>query len=140
MDAFDADALIYAAVRDHELGRRVLALLPAHPVEQGTPPGGVGSVLLVAELLIKPTRESADAEIAALAAILARLDLRPVDPATAELAVSVGASYGLRAADAIHLSTAILTGADRFVTNNVRDFPKTIAEIDVVYPAELPDP
>jgi predicted nucleic acid-binding protein len=140
MDAFDADALIYAAVPGHELGRRVLALLPAEPIEEGAAPAGVGSVLLIPELLTKPTRERAEDELAALATIVGRLDLRPVDGATAELAVAVGASYGLRAADAVHLATAIATGADRFITNNGRDFPRAIAEIDITYPADLPDP
>jgi predicted nucleic acid-binding protein len=138
MDAFDADALIYAAVPGHELGRRVLELLPEEPIEERAAPAGVGSVLLIPELLTKPTRDGADDEVAALAAILGRLDLRPVDEATAELAVAVGASYGLRAADAVHLATAVVTGADRFVTNNARDFPKAISEIDIVYPADLP--
>jgi predicted nucleic acid-binding protein len=138
MDAFDADALIYAAVPGHELGRRVLALIPVEPIEDGAPPAGVGSVLLIPELLTKPTRDGADEELAALAAILGRLDLRPVDAATAELAVALGASYGLRAADAVHLATAVAMGADRFITNNARDFPKAISEIDITYPADLP--
>lgn len=140
MDAFDADALIYAAVPGHELGRRVLALLPAEPIEDGAPPPGVGSVLLIPELLTKPARDGADDELAALAAILGRLDLRPVDAATAELAVALGAFYGLRAADAVHLATAVAMGADRFITDNARDFPKAISEIDITYPAELPSP
>ncbi len=140
MDAFDADALIYAAVPGHELGRRVLTLLPDEPVEDATPVAGVGSVLLVPELLTKPTRDGQDDELMALAAILSRLELRPVDQATAELAVVLGATYGLRAANAVHLATAVATGADRFITNNARDFPKSISEIDVTYPADLPDP
>jgi predicted nucleic acid-binding protein len=140
MDAFDADALIYAAVPDHELGRRVRALMPVEPIGEGTPHAGVGSVLLIPELLTKPTRDGAEHELSALAAILGRLDLRPTDEATAELAVAVGASYGLRAADAVHLATAIATGADRFITNNARDFPRGISEIDITYPADLPDP
>lgn len=52
----------------------------------------------------------------------------------------VNAAYGLRAADAVHLATAVGGGADRFLTNNQSDFPTSIAEIDVVYPADLPDP
>jgi predicted nucleic acid-binding protein len=140
MDAFDADALIYAAVPDHALGRRVLALLPEEPAQKGGAPAGIGSLLLVPELLTKPTREEADNELVVLAAILGRLDLRPLDEATAELAVALGASYRLKAADAVHLATAVGAGADRFVTNNQRDFPKTIAEIDVTYLGDLPDP
>jgi hypothetical protein len=44
----------------------------------------------------------------------------------------------MRAADATHLATAISSGADRFITNNERDFPKTITEIDIIYPRDLP--
>ena len=47
------------------------------------------------------------------------------------------ASYGLRAADAVHLATAVGAGANRFLTNNKRDFPKSITEIDVTYPEDL---
>lgn len=136
MDAFDADVLIYAAVAGHPLGRRVLALFPDGTVSGGRR-AGIGSVLLLPELMTRPVREQAGAEVAALGALLARLDLRPVDEATAELAVALGASYRLRAADAVHLATAVGTGADRFVTNNHRDFPRTITEIDVTYPADL---
>lgn len=46
--------------------------------------------------------------------------------------------YGLRAADAAHLATAVAAGADQFLTNNPKDFPSTISEIDVVHPDELP--
>lgn len=139
MDAFDADVLLYAAVPTHPDGRRVLALFPSD-TDPETPPAGIGSVLLLPELLTKPTREKADAEIAALAALLGRLDLRPVDKATAELAVALGSDYRLKAADAVHLATAVGAGADRFLTNNHRHFPRTITEITITYPAELPEP
>ncbi len=140
MDAFDADVLIYAAVAGHDLGRRVRALFPTDPVETTGAVAGIGSVLLLPELLTKPLREEAADELAELGALLARLDLRPTDVATAELATALGASYGLRAADAVHLATAVSAGADRFLTNNRSDFPKTIAEIDIAYPDELPEP
>lgn len=139
MDAFDADVLIYAAVPDHSLGRRVRALFPTGPVPRGGTVAGVGSVLLVPELLIKPLRDGSDAELAELGALLGRLDLRPVDHATADLATALGAAYRLRAVDAVHLSTAVASGADRFLTNNKADFAKTIREIDVIYPDELDD-
>ena len=136
MDAFDADVLIYAAVPGHPLGRRVAALLRA----SGTP-AGVGSVLLLPEVLGKPLRDGVSTgEVVALARILARLDLRPVDRATAEVATALSVRYGLRAADATHLATAVGVGADRFITNNQRDFPMTITEVRLTYPADLPDP
>ena len=53
------------------------------------------------------------------------------------LATALAATYGLRAADAVHLATAVGAGADRFITSNNRDFAKTIVEIDVTYPADL---
>ena len=133
MDAFDADVLIYAALRGHRLGRRVRALFDERPTV------GVGSVLLLPEVLTKPRRERAHEELAELGALLGRLQLWPVDLVTAELAVALGSSYGLRAAEAVHLATAVASGADRFITNNKADFPASISEVDVIYPEDLPE-
>lgn len=136
MDAFDADVLIYATTTGHDLGGRVRALLDRSLPE----PGGsrpVGSVLLLPELLSKPLRRGADEEARQLAAVLSRVQLLPVDEATARLATSLGARHGLRAADAVHLATAVAAGADRFITNNSRDFPAAIEEIQVTSPATL---
>lgn len=140
MDAFDADVLIYAATQGHVLGRRIRALFPSKPVGNTGSTAGIGSVLLLPELLAKPMRDGATAEVEALAALLGRLTLRPVDAATAELATALAASYRLRALDAVHLATAVASGADRFLTNNAKDFPRSISEIDITYPADLPDP
>ena len=144
MDAFDADVLIYAAVPGHPLGRRVRALFPSGAAETDDAVGnvvlaGVGSVLLIPELLTKPMRERAYGELAALGALLGRIDLRANDLNTAELATALGATYKLRAADAVHLATAVQAGANRFLTNNAKDFPKSISEIDITYPMDLPD-
>lgn len=137
MDAFDADVLIYAAVPGHPLGRRVLALLD-HEAEAGADEvPRIGSLLLLPEVLAKPLRDQSDGELAALGSILGRLELRPLDEATAHLAVALAAAYRLKADDAVHLATAVGSGADRFVTNNRRDFPQTITEIGVTYPDEL---
>jgi predicted nucleic acid-binding protein len=138
MDAFDADVLIYAAVPDHPLGRRVFALFQAYEVATGGI-AGIGSVLLLPEVLGRPLRDSMTSEVRILAGLLGRLDLRPVDRATAELATSLAAKYALRAADATHLATAVGVGADRFITNNRRDFALSVSELRVTYPAELPD-
>src|ERR1700678_3770085 len=115
MDAFDADCIIYAAAPRHPLGRRVLALLRGHC-------GRSASVLLLPEVLGKPLRDGNAHEVQVLAQLLARLDLRPVDRATADIATALSARYGLRAANATHLATAIAVGADRFITNNQRAF------------------
>jgi predicted nucleic acid-binding protein len=136
MDCFDADVLIYAAISGNPLGRRVAALFK----EAG--PGalaGAGSLLLLPEVLSKPLRDGPPDEVRFLAGLLARLDLRPVDRATAELATALSSRYRLRAADATHLATAVGLGADRFITNNRRDFPTTITEVRITYPADLSD-
>jgi predicted nucleic acid-binding protein len=95
---------------------------------------------LLPEVLSKPLRDSPPDEVRFLAGLLARLDLRPVDRATVELATALSSRYRLRAADATHLATAVGLGADRFITNNQRDFPTTITEVRITYPANLPDP
>ncbi len=69
-----------------------------------------------------------------------RLELRPVDRATAELATALASRYRLRATDATHLATAVGMGAERFITDNRRDFGPDIKEIDITYPDVLPDP
>jgi predicted nucleic acid-binding protein len=137
VDAFDADVLIYAARPDEPLGRRVLALFTPEVIVDE--PAGIGSLLLLPELLSKPTRTGDEKQLSSLAELLSRLDLRPVDVTTAQLATVLGASHRLRAADAVHLATAVHAGADRFITNNRKDFPKSITEIDITYPEELPD-
>lgn len=137
MDCFDADVLIYAAIAGHPFGQRVTALFKEaghHAL------AGAGSVLLLPEVLSKPLRDGTPDEVRFLAGLLARLDLRPIDRATAELATALSGRYGLRAADATHLATAVGLGADRFITNNQRDFPTSITEVRITYPADLPDP
>jgi predicted nucleic acid-binding protein len=140
MDAFDADVLIYAGIPDHPLGRRVAALFPAVPVGSAARRAGVGSVLLVPELLSKPLRDEDTAAVTTLSGFLARLDLRPADQAVTTRAAVLGAQYKLRAPDATHLATAISMGARRFITNNRKDFGKSIREIEITFPADLPDP
>lgn len=132
LTAYDADVLIYAAVAEHPLGTPVARLLR----EQG----GIGSVLLMPEILIKPMRaDEESAEVDDLIGLLGGLRLLPLDHTVAELSVVLGAKYGLRAADAAHLATAVAGGADRFLTNNRKDFSPDIQEIDIVYPDMLDD-
>ncbi len=129
MDAFDSDVLIYAS-SGHEFRDAIRGAL------RGEEPC-VGSVLLVPEVLSKPIRSAKAVEVRELSTLLALLDLIPCDLSVADLAGVLGAAHRLRAADAVHLATAVHTGADRFITNNRRDFPQTIGEIDIVYPDQL---
>ncbi|WIY83702.1 PIN domain-containing protein [Propionimicrobium sp. PCR01-08-3] len=137
LTAFDADVIIYAAAPRHVLGTRVRRLIEACADDSA----GCGSLLLLTEVLAKPLRRDPQSdELSILADLLGHLDLYPVDESTARLALTFAVAYGLRVADATHLAAAVVSGAERFITNNRRDFPKTITEIQIVYPDELPAP
>jgi predicted nucleic acid-binding protein len=136
LDAFDADVLIYAVIQ-HPLGTHVRLLF--HEAAMTERLAGVGSVLLMPEVLSKPLREAATDEVDDLSTLLALLDLRPTDVHIARAATALASTYRLKAADAVHLATAVVAGADRFITNNRRDFPKSISEIDITYPDDLLD-
>ena len=133
---FDADVLIYAATPGHPIGVRIRALLDD--------PGGLrlcGSTMLLPELLIKPIIADAQDESSRLEDYLRRIDLWPATEGVGRLAAYLGAEYGLDTMDAMHLATAIDGGADAFLTNNSKDFDaKRIAEIDILFPDELPAP
>lgn len=137
MDAFDADVLSYAASPDHPLGGVVRTLLWPTDDRDDATKVGVGSVLLIPEMLSKPIREESHDEASLLAAVLGRLELLAVDHETALLAAALGSRYKLHAADAIHLATAVRVGAERFITNNSKDFGNHIAEIDILVPSSL---
>ena len=139
MDAFDADVLIYAASPEHELGSRVRSLIP-DGTEIDDEVELIGSIVLVPELLSQPLRLGRQNEVDALLRLLSRIELRPVDDTVGWLAGSLGAHYKLRAADSLHLATAVNAGADRFITNDHAAFPRDIAEIQVTYPIDLADP
>jgi predicted nucleic acid-binding protein len=136
VDAFDADVLIYAASADHPLGPPVRELFSNQGSVTGQP-AGIGSVLLIPELLTKPARHGDEEQALEVTRLLGRLDLQPVDQSTAELATALGAKYGLAVVDAIHLATAVAAGADRFITNNAKHFSRSITEIDVTTPEDL---
>ena len=91
-------------------------------------------------MLARPLRNGTTREVADLVELLSRLDLRSADPVIAEAATSLAAAHRLRSADAFHLATAVVAGADRFITNNRRDFGPSITEVDVVYPDALDEP
>lgn len=132
--AFDADALIYSAAPDHPLGTAVAKLLQEPDDETLC----IGSVLLVPELLIKPLRSDNQEELESLTASLSYLQLIAVDDKVAELAASLGAGYRLKAIDAVHLASAVRAGADLFVTNNRKDFDRSlVVELEVAYPGDL---
>jgi predicted nucleic acid-binding protein len=125
-DAFDSDVLIYAANGEIS-GLQVRALLE-------TSGEFLGSVVLLPEMISNPIRTGNQIELAALERLLTRIDLKDVDHEIAEGSAMLAAKYGLKAADAIHLATAVVWGAERFHTNNRKDFGPHITEVEVVWP------
>lgn len=127
INAFDTDVLIYAA-SDHPDAPRIRSILFG-------PDETIGSLVLLPEALSKPMRLDDQAELARLIELLDRFDLKPVDLEIALGATEYAAKYDLKAADAIHLATAVVWGAERFHTNNRKDFGPHIEELEVVWPS-----
>ena len=125
IEAFDADVLIYAA-SGHPDAPRLLSILFGKSEL-------IGSLVLYPETLAKPFRLADATELAAINKLLVRLDLKPVDFEVATAATEYAAKYRLRAADAIHLATAVVWGAERFHTNNRKDFGPHIDEVEIVW-------
>jgi predicted nucleic acid-binding protein len=125
VDAFDSDALIYAARKDPR-GHLVRRLIDESASQC------FGSVVLLSEVFGMPTDRVNATEEQLLVEILAVLDLKDVDYETAQLAGAMRAKYRLKTPDALHLATAVLWGAERFHTNNRKDFGQPIDEIEIV--------
>lgn len=125
-DAFDSDVLIYL------IEENVFAPSIRRAVNEADEL--MGSVVLLPEVLSKPLRQGNLAESAQLTLLLARFDLKEVDLDIADASTTLAAKYGLKAADAIHLATAVVWGAARFHTNNRKDFGPHITEVEVVWP------
>lgn len=129
MDAFDADIVIHASTGDFR--GSPLADAVAHRVNTAAA-AGVGSVVLLTETLALGDSTPHGAR---LREILSALVLVPVDADIARVASALRATYRLKTPDALHLATAIVVGADRFVTCNRRDFTTAIAEIPIMFPS-----
>jgi predicted nucleic acid-binding protein len=125
-EAFDSDVLIYLVEEN--------TFAPSIRRAMNEADGLLGSVVLLPEVLSKPMRMGAEGEHADLTRVLALFDLKEVDLDVALAATTLGAKYGLRAADAIHLATAVVWGAERFHTNNRKHFGPHITEVEVVWP------
>ena len=131
--AFDTDVLIYAANPKEPHGEVIRGVL-----QHAAPGFHLGSVLLYPELLSKPLHTGDAVEVSTLQGYLNRLLMLDITLEIALLGTQLAAAYRLRAADALHLATAIHAGADAFVTNNRKDFnPEAVLELRVLFPPDL---
>lgn len=83
----------------------------------------VTSVLTLMETLVVPKRQKQVQlceRYRELFAGFPHLAVLPIDPPIAEAASDLRATYSLRTPDALHLATAIVAGAEAFVTEDRR--------------------
>jgi predicted nucleic acid-binding protein len=83
----------------------------------------VTSVLTLMEVLVVPKRERQEQlcqRYRELFASFPQLTVLAIDQSIAEVASDLRATYTLRTPDALHLATAIVAGADAFVTEDRR--------------------
>lgn len=81
----------------------------------------VASTLALSEFLVSPYRDGTTAEVARVRAdfeALPGLELYPVTPEIADHAARIRASTNILLPDAIHIATALVSGADAFLTND----------------------
>ena len=86
----------------------------------------IASTIILAEVLVKPYRQEQWQIVEKYEAIfegIPHLSLLPVDRRIACTAAKLRAEYSLLTPDAVHLATAVTSGADFFLTND-RDFRK----------------
>jgi predicted nucleic acid-binding protein len=93
----------------------------------------VTSVLTLMEVLVVPKRERQEQlcrRYRELFASFPQLTVLPIDESIAEVASDLRATHTLRTPDALHLATAIVAGAEAFVTEDRR--LSSIAAIRVI--------
>ena len=98
---------------------------------------GVTSTLTLLEILVKPKRiqnQEAVEEYLFVFKTFPNLRVRHLDFEVAEKAAEVGARYGVKTPDAIQIATALVEGANAFITNDKE--LKKIKETEVVVISE----
>lgn len=98
----------------------------------------VTSTIALAECLPKPLKENDRAVVKAYETLFQNtkeIRLVPVDAAVARRCADLRAQYNLRTPDALHVATAIETGCDIFLTNDLT--LKRVKEVRVLVLNEL---
>jgi predicted nucleic acid-binding protein len=133
--AFDSVTLIYFVERASgyvDLVRSVMRSIDSASIV------GVASILVLAEVLVIPIKSNDSVLIARYETVLSKsrqFKLKVVNARIAHRAAVLHAQYGLKTPDALHLATAIETGCDAFLTNDLA--LKRITEIRVLVLDEL---
>ncbi len=133
--AIDTDVLIYFYEDRKGLGDSAEKILRAIDIGKVL---GVFSSVGITELLTLPLREERQDIVDYYRDDLynfPNLRIVPIDVTIAENAAKLRAIYGLKTPDALHLATAIVTGAEFFVTNDKE--LKRVKEIKIQLLSEI---
>ncbi len=133
--AFDTAPLIYFIERNANYLERMRNIM--QQVNAGQP-NGLVSVLVLSEILVYPMKTN-DLELAQKYETMLinseNFSLIIVNHDVAKKAAELRAQYNLKTPDALHLATAIVSGADAFLTND-NGF-KRVAAIKILILDEL---
>lgn len=122
MIAFDSNLLIYFLSNHPEFGKKSEEIFRQIDNE-----GGVCSSIIITETMYG-TIDSIE-KITPLKS--QKISVMPVSLSVAQSAGNLKIAYGLKNIDAIHLATAVTSGADRFVTNDQALLKKIIPGITI---------
>ena len=128
--ALDSMVFIYHLAADDRYAPLVAPLFRMWESGGGS---ATASVLAVLEILVGPLRAGGSkeaAEVVRALSVFPNLAFLPVTLEIAERAAEIRARHAVRTPDAIHIATALVSGAEIFLTND-RDFER-MDEIDVL--------
>jgi len=94
---------------------------------------GITSILVLTEVLTKPLKDGNENLVRSYRAAIStfpNLSARNIDFSISTTAAELRAKYGFKTPDAIFIATAIESGADAFITNDIR--LKSIDEIKCI--------
>ena len=98
----------------------------------------ITSTVTLLEVLVKPLKDNRQDIVNQYTDILTSakgIDIFDINIAVSKEAAKLRAKYSLRTPDAIQLSTAIIFGADFFLTNDIR--LKLVSEVKVLVLSEI---
>ena len=121
--ALDTSPLLYHLEEHPRYAKPVFPVFQS--IERGAQNATASSLALL-EILVAPYRVKDEARRTLLVGLLVsfpNLSWRSVDLSIADRAAALRAHYNLRTPDAIHLASAVESGADLFLTNDRRRRP-----------------
>jgi predicted nucleic acid-binding protein len=138
--AIDTSPLIYFIERHASYFDRMAVIMKT--IDTGTV-AGVSATIALTEVLVQPNKTGDTALASRYEAVLTHsrsFRLEPMTTQIARRAAYLRATYNLRTPDAIHMATALETGCDAFLTNDLGLRRVTLLPVLVLDELELDPP